>query len=255
MTKAIITDLDRTLLKNDKSISEYTVRTMSECKKKGILLIAATARPGRAIRVYDEMIGFDATVTLNGAVVAVGNKEENVFIEKTDVEHILKELSALSDCVISLETTQGIYSNVDIPEWSPRVYENLLSVPVLEEVFKILVSSAKHDLSIILDKCIGENAYYSIANGNLFQIMSRRATKWNGIETVLKAYQTDAKEIIYFGDDYDDLEPIHRSGTGVAVSNAIEEVKTIADCVIDSNENDGVAGYIRTEVLSEWDSF
>lgn len=92
MTKAIITDLDRTLLRDDKSISEYTVRTMLECKERGILLVAATARPGRAIRKYDEMIGFDAVVSLNGAVVTVRNKEEKVFVEKTDVERILDEL-------------------------------------------------------------------------------------------------------------------------------------------------------------------
>lgn len=249
MTKAIITDLDRTLLRNDKSLSEYTVKTLLECKKKGILLVAATARPGRAIRDYDNAIGFDATVTLNGAVVTFNGHSENSFIEKTDVERIIKALISLGDCVVSLETTQGIFSNVDIPEWSPVVCENLLNVPVLNEVFKILVSSEKHDLRDVLSDTIGPKAYYSIANGNLFQIMSSEATKWHGIEVLLKAYKTDAKDIIYFGDDYDDIEPIRQSGMGIAVSNSIEEVKKIADCIIDSNENDGVAKYINAEVL------
>lgn len=250
MTKVIITDLDRTLLKDDKSISEYTVKTLAECKKKGIALVAATARPGRTIREYDELIGFDAAVTLNGAVVTVRDNEENVFVQKSDVEYILKELLTLGDCTISLETTRGLFSNVDIPEWNPVVCENLLSMPILDEVFKILVSSQKHDLKGVLEKIVGQNAYYSIANGDLFQIMNKQATKWSGIATVLQAFKTEAKDIIYFGDDYDDLEPIRRSGIGVAVSNAIEEIKENADCIIDSNENDGVAKYINEEVLS-----
>lgn len=249
MTKAIITDLDRTLLRDDKSVSEYTVNTMLECKKKGILLVAATARPGRTIRKYDDRIGFDAAVTLNGAVVSFGNSEEKAFVDRNDVEHILKELSLLGDCVISLETTKGFYSNVDIPEWSPIVYENLLCVPALDEVLKILVSSQKHDLKNVLEKCMGRNEYYSIANGNLFQIMSTGATKWRGIERILKAYKIDAEDIIYFGDDYDDIEPIQKSGIGIAVSNSIDEVKEIADCIVDTNENDGVAGYINEKVL------
>lgn len=249
MTKAIITDLDRTLLKDDKSISEYTVKTMLECKKRGILLVAATARPGRAIQKYEEMIGFDATVTLNGAVVTVKNDNKNAFVKTADVQRILKELLAIGDCIISLETTQGIYSNVDIPEWSPVVCEDILNVPVLDKVFKILISSQKHDLKDVLNRCIGQEAYYSIANGDLFQIMSKQATKWKGIETVLAAYELEAKDIIYFGDDHDDIEPLQKSGIGVAVANAIKEVKEIADLIIDSNENDGVARYINSEVI------
>lgn len=60
-----------------------------------------------------------------------------------------------------------------------------------------------------------------------------------------------AINIMYFGDNYDDIEPIMRSGFGVAVSNAIEEVKEIADCIIDSNENDGMAKYINETVLAD----
>ena len=82
--------------------------------------------------------------------------------------------------------------------------------------------------------------------------MSSRATKWNGIETVLNAYGIDARDIMYFGDNYDDIEPIMRSGFGVAVSNAIEEVKEIADCIIDSNENDGMAKYINETRYEEF---
>lgn len=249
MIKAIITDLDRTLLRNDKSVSDYTVRTLLECKKKGILLVTATARPGRAISDYDKKIGFDAAITLNGAVVTVNESISNSFIEQSNVEKILKGLLALGNCVISLETKQGIYSNVDIPEWNPVVCADLLNVPVLDKVFKILVSSSMHKLDGVLENILDGNVYFSVANGDLYQVMSSKATKWQGIEAVLKAYNLNAQDIIYFGDDYDDIEAIKYSGLGVAVSNAIEEVKEKADIIIDSNENDGVAHYINSEIL------
>ena len=65
--KAIITDLDRTLLRTDKSVSEYTCAVLKKCRDRGILLMAATARPERAILTYQQQIGFDAVTTLNGA--------------------------------------------------------------------------------------------------------------------------------------------------------------------------------------------
>ena len=60
--KAIITDLDRTLLRTDKSLSPYTVSVLKECKARGIKVMAATARPERSITEYDKAIGFDAVI-------------------------------------------------------------------------------------------------------------------------------------------------------------------------------------------------
>lgn len=67
--KAIMTDLDRTLLRTDKTLSERTIRVLRRCHEEGITLMIATARPERAIGEYLKRIPFDAAATLNGAVV------------------------------------------------------------------------------------------------------------------------------------------------------------------------------------------
>ena len=67
--KAIITDLDRTLLRTDKTLSEYTVAVLKACKARGIKVMAATARPERTVKEYDAAIGFDAMTVMNGAKV------------------------------------------------------------------------------------------------------------------------------------------------------------------------------------------
>lgn len=67
MIKAVITDLDRTLLRTDKTVSEYTYAVLKKCQRRGILFMAATARPERAILAYQNQIGFEAMATLNGA--------------------------------------------------------------------------------------------------------------------------------------------------------------------------------------------
>ena len=65
--KAIITDLDRTLLRTDKTLSEYTINTLKACHDAGILVMAATARPERTMLEYHKQIHFDASTVTNGA--------------------------------------------------------------------------------------------------------------------------------------------------------------------------------------------
>ena len=69
--KAIITDLDRTLLHTDKSVSEHTIAVLGKCHDHGILIMAASARPLRDILIYNNLIGFDAITATNGAVVSL----------------------------------------------------------------------------------------------------------------------------------------------------------------------------------------
>lgn len=83
----------------------------------------------------------------------------------------------------------------------------------------------------------------------MIQIMSTEATKWNGIKAMLEAVGIRQDEAVYFGDDYDDIEPLKNCGVGVAVSNAIGEVIEAADFITESNDEDGVAAYIEKNLL------
>ncbi len=244
MIRAVITDLDRTLLKNDKTISGYTLKVLGECKEKGVRLVAATARPQRAIVAYEDQVGFDAAITLNGAIVKYGNETKINSIGKETAMKILGLLSKLENVTISLETSAGLFSNEYIPEWSPIVYPNLTEAPIPDEIYKILISSRTLRLDGLLPMLLPKEVYCSNANGDLFQIMSSAATKWNGIRDVLGHMNIDAADTAYFGDDNDDLEAIKECGLGIAVSNAIDTVKAAADAVTLSNEQDGVAAYL-----------
>ena len=94
-----------------------------------------------------------------------------------------------------------------------------------------------------------DDLYYTVANGHLIQIMSKSATKWSGVKAMLDISNISATETAYFGDDHDDVEPIRMCGIGVAVSNAIDEVKAVADHIAESNDDDGVAKFIEGMIL------
>lgn len=246
--KAIITDLDRTLLHTDKSVSDETVRILKECKGKGIAVVVATARPERSIQEYQEQIGFDALITLNGARTVIGSQVLNNSIPKESVMNMVRKLEQIKDAIISLETNEGLYANREIPLWNPIVVKKLSEADLPDQFYKVIVSSESLDLHDCLNDIIDDDTYYSVASGILFQIMSKSATKWNGISDMLKSFGIDSKDVVYFGDDNDDIESIERCGTGVAVENAIAEVKEVADIVIKSNDDDGVAEYIKGQL-------
>ena len=247
--KAIITDLDRTLLRTDKSVSEYTHAVLKSCHERGILLMAATARPERAILEYQRQIGFDAITTLNGArIILPGGATEN-GIAPHSAETILKKATAIPDVTLSMETGDGIFSNVPILEWNAVVFEGFPALPTKSVIYKILLSREGDTILLETEKALTPDTYMTVAEGKLIQIMSTAATKWNGIRTMLKASGIDPKETVYFGDDNDDIEPIQNCGLGVAVSNAIEKVLNVADIVTESNDQDGVARYIERNLL------
>ena len=69
--KAIVLDLDRTLLKSDKTISDFTLSVLERCHEQGIKVIIASARPIRAIWEYDKLLNPDAIIWHNGAAVYI----------------------------------------------------------------------------------------------------------------------------------------------------------------------------------------
>ena len=247
--KAIITDLDRTLLHTDKSVSEYTINVLKRCREKGILIMTASARPLRDILVFNDMIGFDAITATNGAVVSLPQKKLEFGISYITGEKILSKILLYPDIFLSIETSNGLYSNRDIPIWEPVIWDKFPKIPENLIPYKIIVSSENRSIYKNIESLLNEDVYYTIANKDLIQIMDKDATKWNGVKHMLTSFNISPKDAVYFGDDNDDLEPIINCGLGVAVSNAIPSVLEVADGITESNDSDGVAKYIENKIL------
>ena len=247
--KAIITDLDRTLLHTDKSISAHTLDVLNACHKAGIYILAATARPERSVMEYHDLIHFDAITVTNGARILLQDRVVVNGLSQESAGQILTEICKQPDIILSVETGDGFYATEDIPGWSPIVYRDFPKLPTESEVYKILVSSEHDSIFQAVDAGLTDDTYYTVAGGCLFQIMSRQATKWNGVKIMLEAFGISPEEAVYFGDDNDDIEPIEKCGVGVAVSNAIPAALAVADVVTDSNDEDGVARFIENHLL------
>lgn len=83
-----------------------------------------------------------------------------------------------------------------------------------------------------------------------YETMQKETTKTNAVIRLAEYWNIYQSEIVSFGDDTMDIELNAYTGVGVAVNNAIKEVKSVADYICDTNDNDGVAKWIVERILA-----
>lgn len=247
--RAMVFDLDRTLLRSDRTISAYTKSILDRCRARGIYSIIATARPPRSIGAYEEMILPDASVTMNGASLRMGGREmRSVSIEAAEVKELISNINRLlPGHTWSLEAQSGLYANFDTTSvWAgpaaPIV--NVDTVPN-EPAYKVLVGLEGSGDADIIRSILPQNTYLEIAEGTLGMVIHSRATKLQGVLTALEALGAMPEDAAAFGDDLADIDMLRACGFGVAVSNALAEVQEAADYITASNDEDGVAKWLE----------
>ena len=246
MFKAVIFDLDGTLLHIDQTVSDRALSAIEACRERGIKILLATARPERTAEMYSEIIDFDAKAFSNGARIVCGDKVTEVTIPFESTAKVLGSLDGFGTR-LTLETGGAAYSNKVVGDYETIVTDDLTAVAGKLNVLKVIAHIA--DNREVLNIELPEGLYFSVSGGYYMQIMNRNATKWLGVKAMLDHLGVAPEEAVYFGDDFDDIEPIRRCGIGVAPANAIAEAKVAADHVVESNNEDGVAKFIESVIL------
>lgn len=239
--KMIAADLDRTLLHSDGSVSAYTKQVLSQCRAAGMKLVLASARPMRAMKQYVECLEADGVAACNGAYIWTMEEEVHRSIERGSAARFLRRvLDAYPESNISAEIDDTLYANFEIPQWQPTLVPDWTHLPQ-GEVRKVLLTYAGEAHLAHIRALLEPGMRLSVANGKLIQVQSSEAGKWNALSLLAARWGIQPSEIACFGDDWDDREMISRAGWGVAVGNALPEVKAAADEVTASNDQDGVA--------------
>jgi len=251
--KMIITDLDRTLLKTDKTISTYTASVLHRCRKRGIKLVFATARPKRTVAHFLYNTPTDAMILHNGAVIYSGD----TLLAHNGIDAIVKDniLQAINrdfpGTTISVEIDNINYANFDMrSEWTydEGIMSDFSDLPN-KPADKIIVGVTSHTDMARFASYLPEDLYIQMCDGKLGLIMHKNATKWAAIQAVSAHFGIPTAEAVAFGDDYNDISMLQNCGVGVAVDNALDEVKDAADCVCGANDRDGVAQWLEANLL------
>ena len=250
--KLIALDLDDTLLRNDKSISERTRATLSRCQQAGVKVIYATGRGSKAAERIAPSELFDGRIIQNGAIARIA---EDIVHQRLIPPALARPL--LVAChERNLKTAAQIgatdYANFDVTqEWPNYRYDfelvdfNLFAQDT-EKIYAVVKS--EEDVSYIASK-LDTELYMVVSRDGLAMVMHREATKGAAVAAVAAKWGIAREEIVAFGDDTNDLSLIIYAGVGVAMSNAVSAVQEVADCTTLSNEEDGVAVWLERRVL------
>ena len=248
--KMLVSDLDGTLLKNDKTVSQETIDTLLEFKRNGNEILFATARaPRDAYRLIPKELIDNPVICYNGACISKQNKEI-IYKKQLSKENIIKILQIVKEFgydKIGFEINDEFFVNFDPTDFFGVTPNTPMDLDKFEftSAYKILVCS-KTPLEMKLKEKLDEFSKAIITdNGSLCQIMNKEVSKWSCIESIMKQKNISSKNIMAFGDDHNDYEMIKNAGVGVAMGNAEDRIKKIADFVTDTNMNNGVANFVK----------
>ena len=254
MNKMIVLDLDGTTLRKDKTVSKYTIETLLECVNSGIKVLFATARPPRdAYKYVPVELRNNPIICYNAACII--NKDKEVLFKneilKKDVLEIIKICKQFGYDNLCIEVNDKLFSNFDTSYFFGSAKTEIVDLEKMDfqSAYKFIICSkekiGEEILKFLPNSCKG----IITDNGSLCQIISAQASKWKSIENLISKEGIDKKDVIAFGDDYNDLDMIKNAGIGVAMENSEEEIKNVANYITESNQNDGVAKFLKEKIL------
>lgn len=266
--KIIFFDIDGTLLEKTGTISESTKNALKAARKNGNSLCIASGRLKENLPEAIKEFDWDGMVLGSGMYAEYKNKV--IVEEQLSVEHLFIFLDYIQQeegIEIVLEGNDNSY----VTESGQRkFYDYIIKTGYfkdLESIDKMFFNQFKvvEDLRDIKD--VKKMMYFSNGNMETVQAMidkfkgiyefapnsiglqnsmeSGEILKWGitkatGIEEMISHAGFTKEDVVAFGDGYNDIEMLEMAGVGVAMGNAVQKLKDVADIVTDTQANDGI---------------
>jgi len=253
--KMIATDLDGTLLRTDKTISSRTKKTLLRCQQQGIKLVYATGRAGSALSLAETQY-FDGCAIANGAIALVGDTAaEDTIIYKQLIPYkdARPLLLACDKRGLKMSTQHGgmDYSNFAMSDIWPEVTKFTLTdfAKHDKDAEKIFTYNLTAEDIAFIESYMPPNSYMVVAIDGVAMISHKEAKKSKAVAALAQYWGIAQSEIIAFGDDLNDIDLLAYAGKGIAMENAVAGAKNIADFICPSNDEDGLAQWLETNVL------
>ncbi|MBC2299610.1 HAD family phosphatase [Listeria welshimeri] len=268
-TQAIILDIDGTLLNDDKKISPETKKALITAQQNGVKLILASGRPTTGMHLYAEQLEMEKyhglLVSYNGAKVVDCQTKEELFNQTLTIAEGKAVLEHMKQFEVKVMIDKDDYMYVN------NVYD--CYIPYKDEEINIIQYESrggnfklceKEDLAAFLDYRINKiltagdpdymqknyqammapfkNTLNCVFTADFyFEFTAKNIDKAKALDTVLTPMGIHAENIIAFGDGHNDITMVKYAGTGIAMDNAIPELKAVANSITLSNNKDGIA--------------
>lgn len=253
MIKAVFFDIDGTLVSFEThEVSASTRKAITELRNKGIKVFIAT---GRHLKAIDNLgdLEFDGYITLNGSYCFAG-KNQVIYkhsIVKEDLEILLDYMEREHSFPCMFVREQDMVINY-INERAVQLFE-LLNFPnppvgdlrkaLEEDVFQLIAFFTPEEEVKVMK--LMPNCEATRWTPMFTDVVPFGSSKRIGIDNVIAHYGISIDETMAFGDGGNDISMLKHVGIGVAMGNAKDDVKEVADYVTTSVDDDGVANALN----------
>lgn len=242
----IVVDLDGTAINRDDMIEESTLAEFEIYRKMGTRIAIATGRSPRGAARHIEVIKPDVCILSGGAHLELDGETFADFRIDTDFAWDIIRRYKEKGCrqfVITTPEASYISEEVNISDGSfvVRSFERDFHCDVIE--LSCNFSDEELETSVLAKDSSLEVTKYSDENWRRYA--HKEANKGTALDTVMRRLGINPRNVIAFGDDYNDIPMFQKVGYSVAMKNASSEVKSHAKYECGANHEHGIAEFLR----------
>ncbi len=268
MYKLVALDMDGTLLNSQGKISEKTKQTITAAREKGIVVVLASGRPLEgmtdALNELNMTSNDDYVLCYNGSLVQRVESQSVIrsqLLLGSDAKNIASLSHDFGVHVHGFSRRQGLITPENNHYTQHEATINGLDITEIdfaeldnnEEILKVMMI----DEPELLSKAIAQlpaalyDQYTIVQSAPFFlEFMNKNSNKGAGVKALAEHLGIDASEVICMGDAGNDHHMLEYAGLGIAMGNATDDTKAIANYITDSNNDDGVAKAIDKFILN-----
>ena len=256
--KIISMDFDGTLLTGNKNVTDTTKRVLLKYKKDNYIIIGVTARNLASASNVCDINMFNYLILNNGSYIYDVEKGEVININKIDKNIVIDITTHLKDEVEQIDycSLNKYYIYKNKIEQKKDFLVPINNVNEIDETIGRMNIFIKDRNKLIKTKEYIEKMFNDIdvivmsdtdnKNNREWLILNHKGTnKLKALKILCEKLDIPMDKVIYFGDSTNDLLIIGQVGMGIAMGNALKEVKEQAKEITLSNDNDGIAYYLE----------
>ncbi|MFM2481587.1 pyridoxal phosphatase [Celerinatantimonas sp. YJH-8] len=264
--RVVAFDLDGTLLGSNREIRADSVRAIQTLRDQGVKVVLVTGRHHVAVRAYHHQLQLDTPVICCNGTYLYDFINDRVIqgapIAQSDALQIVQAMDYDEINMLMYVSDAMTYEHLDdhlieMQQWAETVAPELR--PVMRQVdFKQVIESGDTIWKFVASGADPAQIQQAVAQlqtqldlscewswYNRVDLSAPGNTKGFRLEQLLKDWQIDPKHVIAFGDNGNDVSMIKLAGQGVAMGNAVDELKQAADWVTAGNNDNGIAAALE----------
>ena len=253
MIKMCVFDVDGTLFDlKTRTILESTVVALKKLQENGIKICVASGRCHYALGSTLNALNFDYVVAVNGAVVV--DKDKNILYRNDFTQDDVNQLNEFcyeydAGLIWKFIDHMYVYQNPDKVHWyAKQIASDIGKEPFIDcfeknrHLVDIPQSCSIHVDPLAVSEVFGDSSTIDFIqySADGYDVVVKGNDKGKGLHQLLAMTGVSEDEVIVFGDNLNDLAMFKVAGVGVAMGNAVDEVKQIATYITDDSDQDGI---------------